>query len=195
MTDLTSLGGRLPLLAPDELDEQQQALYQRMLAHQVPWSEGHHFEARTEDQRLIGPFNPLLYAPGGANGFLDFETAEGDAWSLGPRVREVVILGVGSVWNGDYELYAHLHLAQEAGLSAEAVSALRSGTVTDELSPDETLAHAFAAQLASRHSVDADTYGQAQRIFGRRGLVEMTLLVGRYSTICALLNAFEIPSP
>jgi 4-carboxymuconolactone decarboxylase len=195
MTDTLSLGGRLPLLPPDQLDEQQSALYQRMLAHQVPWSEGHHFAARTDDHRLIGPFNPLLYAPGGANGFLDFEAAEGDSWSLGPRLREVVILSVGSIWQGAYELYAHSHLAQEAGFSDEAIVALRTGKFADEMSPDEATSQSFALQLSGSHRVDAGTYEAAQSAFGQRGLVEIALLVGRYSTICSLLNAFEVPSP
>ena len=40
-----------------------------------------------------------------------------------------------------------------------------------------------------------DLYIAAERAFGQRGLVEITYLTGIYHTVCALLNAFEIPAP
>jgi 4-carboxymuconolactone decarboxylase len=43
--------------------------------------------------------------------------------------------------------------------------------------------------------VDAALYSAAERAFGHRGLVEITYLTGAYHTVCALLNAFEIPAP
>src|SRR5580658_2821037 len=90
-TDL--LGGRLPLLAPSDLSsDKQKQLYERMRTHQVPWAEQHNFLAMTDDERLIGPFNPLLYSPGVGAGFLDFEAAEDASTSLDDRVRQVVIL-------------------------------------------------------------------------------------------------------
>ena len=36
---------------------------------------------------------------------------------------------------------------------------------------------------------------RAERAYGQRALVDLTLLVGYFHTTCALLNAFEIPAP
>jgi 4-carboxymuconolactone decarboxylase len=193
-TDL--LGGRLPLLAPSDLSsDKQKQLYQRMRTHQVPWAEQHNFLAMTDDERLIGPFNPLLYSPGVGAGFLDFEAAEDGSTSLDDHVRQVVILSVGSVWRGDYEIYAHAAIARQAGFSDETIQALQDGQVTKDLTDKEQLAQAFALRLTSAHSVDAALYEKAEHAFGRQGLVDMALLIGRYLTICAVLNAFEIPRP
>jgi len=195
MAETDLLGGRLPLLAPDALSGGQRQLYQRMRANQVPWASRHNFKGMTGDQRLIGPFNPLLYSPEAGTGFLDFESAEERATSLGDRVRQVVILSVGSVWRSGYEIYAHAAVASQSGLPDDAIRALQSGEAAADLTGKEQLAQAFTLQLASLHCVDAAVYEKAERAFGRQGLVDMTLLIGRYLTICALLNAFSIPRP
>ena len=189
------LGGRLPLLAEGDLSAAQKQLYRRMRTHQVPWSDRHNIEGMTGDGRLIGPYNPLLYSPGVGAGFLDFEAAEDQSTSLDERTRQVVILSVGSVWHADYEIYAHTAVAHQAGLSDEAIRALRNGQPANELTGKEKLAQAYALQLTSEHSVDATLYGKAESAFGRQGLVDITLLIGRYLTVSALLNAFDIPRP
>jgi 4-carboxymuconolactone decarboxylase len=190
------LGGRLPLLAQGDLSsDAQKQLYERMRTHQVPWAEQHNFVAMTDDEKLIGPFNPLLYSPGVGAGFLDFEAAEDQSTSLDERVRQVVILSVGSVWKGDYEMYAHDAIARQAGFSSETIQALETGEVANELTDREHLAQAFALRLTSEHSVDSALYERAELAFGRQGLVDIALLIGRYLTVCTLLNGFEIPRP
>jgi 4-carboxymuconolactone decarboxylase len=190
-----SLGGRLPLLAKADLSDRQKQLYLRMRSNQIPWSERHNIKGMTDDQRLIGPYNPLLYSPGAGSGFLDFEHAEDTGSSLNDRVRQVVILSVGSVWQSDYEIYAHSAIALQAGLSEETLQALRSGEFAVDLTDDEQLAQAYTLQLVSEHSVERSLYERAESVFGRHGLVDLALLIGRYLAICAILNSFEIPRP
>jgi len=45
--------------------------------------------------------------------------------------------------------------------------------------------------------LEADTslYHSAEQAFGRQGLVDIALLIGRYLTICTLLNGFDILRP
>jgi len=144
---------------------------------------------------LIGPFNPLLYSPEAGTGFLDFEAAVERSTSLDERVRQVVILSVGSVWRSDYEIYAHAAVARQAGLSDEAIRALQNGEPAKDLTDKEQLAQTYTLRLTSEHSVDATVYERAEHAFGRQGLVDIALLIGRYLTICTLLNGFDIPRP
>jgi 4-carboxymuconolactone decarboxylase len=51
------LGGRLPLLDPIELSETQRKVYDRTIATMVPWADAAHFQGRTADGKLIGPFS------------------------------------------------------------------------------------------------------------------------------------------
>ena len=106
-----------------------------------------------------------------------------------------MILAVGAVWKSDYELYAHAAAARKAGLSEEAVRTLTIGGLPDELSDQEKIAQRFARQLSAEHRIDAALYSAAEHVFGQRGLVEIAYLAGIYHTVCALLNAFEIPAP
>ena len=196
MAETYLLGGRLPLLAPGDLsDGRQKELYQRMRTHQVPWADRHNFKGMTGEDKLIGPFNPLLYSPEGGTGFLDFEAAEERSSSLDERVRQVVILSVGAVWWSAYEIYAHSSIARQAGLSEDTIQALQNGEPAKELTDKERLAQTYTLRLTSEHSVDATLYERAEHAFGRQGLVDIALLIGRYLTICALLNGFDIPRP
>lgn len=190
-----ALGGRLPLLDPRALKGEQAQLYQVMNSTLVSWANANGFRGATEDGKLIGPFNPYLYSTGITPGFLKWMEADANHTSLNKRVHEVVILSVGAVWKSPFELYAHSAVARKVGLPEAAVSALVQGGSSDELADDEVVAHRFARQLASERRVDDDLYREAEAIFGRTGLVDMTYLIGLYLLTCALLNVFEIPAP
>jgi 4-carboxymuconolactone decarboxylase len=115
--------------------------------------------------------------------------------SLSPRLREVVILAVGAVWQSEYELYAHSAAARKVGISEVAVQALASGAIPDDLSQDEKVAAELTRQLSTAHRVDETLYRQAQNYFGTKGLADIAILVGIYHTVCTTLNLFEIPAP
>jgi len=191
----SGLGGRLPLLDPKSLVGEQAELYQTLKTKLVTWAEESGFKGQTPEGELIGPFNPYLYSTGITPGFLAWMAADKTGTTLDKRVHEIVILSVGAVWRSPYELYAHSAVARKVGVPEAAIQALVAGEHTDELTPAEQAARRFATQLASERRVDKEIYGKAERFFGKRGLVDMVYLVGLYLLTCALLNAFEIPSP
>jgi 4-carboxymuconolactone decarboxylase len=190
-----NLGGRLPLLDPAKLSEKQREVYDRTIATMVPWADAAHFQSRTADGRLIGPFNPVLLAPEMASCFADLQTAEARYTPLSERVRHVVILAVGAVWKADYELYAHAAVALKAGLSEAAVRSLANGGYPEDLSDEERVAQRFVRQLTAERHVEEPIYRAAEAAFGREGIVAMTFLAGCYQIVCSLLNEFEIPAP
>ena len=189
------LGGRLPLLEPSALSTAQKETYERLNRTWIPWANDVPFQSKLEDGRLIGPFNPILFSPAISSSLLDLQETEQNNTSLSQRVRQVVILAVGAVWKSNYELYAHAAAARKAGISEDAIRILTTGGLPDELSDQERIAQRYARQLSAERRVDAALYSAAERAFGQRGLVEITYLTGIYHTVCALLNAFEIPAP
>src|SRR5271166_4223245 len=128
-----NLGGRLPLLDPAAL----------LGSH---WADAAHFQSRTADGKLIGPFNPVLFAPEMASCFLDLQAAEARHTPLSERVRQVGILAVGAIWKADYELYAHSAVALKAGLSEAAIRSLADGGSPEDLSDEERIAQRFVRQ-------------------------------------------------
>jgi 4-carboxymuconolactone decarboxylase len=180
---------------PAELSEVQKTVYDHVRSTIVPWAEAAHFKSMTADQRLIGPFNPLLLSPEMTSRFLEVEVSEEKHTSLSKRVREVVILSVGTVWKADYEIYAHSAVARQIGLSDETIQALVEGEVPEALSDEERIAQQFALQLAGKRRIDQPLYDVAEAAFGQKGLVDMTVLAGCYMVVSAMLNVFDIPAP
>jgi 4-carboxymuconolactone decarboxylase len=190
-----ALGGRLPLADRATLDPAQQEIFDRMATRIVPWAKDAQFQSAAEDGRLIGPFNPALLNPAIAAPFLDLASAEQMHTSLDARVREVVILAVGAVWQADYELYAHVAVARKAGLSDETARVLAAGGQPHDLTYDEALALRLTQQLSTNHRVDESLYQAAENSFGTQGLIDIAFLVGIYHSVCAMLTMFAINAP
>jgi 4-carboxymuconolactone decarboxylase len=189
------LGGNLPLLKPEALSTQQKGLYDRIVATWGAYGKSAHFEVETDDGRLIGPFNPMLYSPAISSRLLELMDTEGNDTSLSARVREVTILAVGAVWGSEYELYAHKAAARKAGFSENEIATLAGGELPDGLSGEEQIAHRYARQLSEDHQVDANLYRSAVDALGDQGVVDLTYLIGTYHITCSLLNSFSIPAP
>jgi hypothetical protein len=98
MDNNTTLGGRLPLLDPEELEGDQKKLYELLDSTLISWADASGFKGKTDDVKLIGPFNPFLYSTGITPGFLQWMQAESKHTSLDKRVHEVVFLSTGAVW-------------------------------------------------------------------------------------------------
>jgi 4-carboxymuconolactone decarboxylase len=189
------LGGRLPLLDPQALSAPQMKTYDRLNTTWVAWADSVPFQSKTEDGRLIGPFNPILFSPTISSSFLELQEVEQRNTSLSERVRQVVILAVGAVWKSDYELYAHAAAARKTGISDHAIRILTTGGLPDELNDQEKIAQRYARQLSAERRIEAALYKTAEHAFGKQGLVDMTYLIGTYHIVCGLLNAFEVPAP
>ena len=189
---------RLPLLEPASLNKEQHEIYERMAAGMLPWARQSNFKAETEDGRLLGPFNAFLYSPELGAAQLNYLDTERDATSIDARVREVVILTVGAVFESKYELYAHRAVAAKVGLAADDIEALATGREPGEgtkLAPEELIASRFVRAVAAEHRVAPELFAEAQKAFGHKGLVDMLHLAGLYMTVSTLLNAFDVPVP
>lgn len=190
-----TLGGRLALLDPDDLNHQQSKLYDKLQGTLVKWADKSGFQAQTEDKRLIGPFNPMLRSPLVSQGLLEALDAETKNTTLSEKVRQVIILSVGAVWHAAYELYAHAAVAEKAGFDEPTIAALAAGEAPSSLTIEERVAQQFTRLLTAEYRVDEALYQQALDAFGEEGVTNMIYLAGNYFTTCALLNAFAVPAP
>jgi 4-carboxymuconolactone decarboxylase len=190
-----ALGGRLPLVDPAAFTGAQRHLFDTVTATRERRANDAGFRITTPDGRLIGPFNACLLRPEVALKLLEFSSIAQSQTSLSDRVREVVILAVGAVWDARFELYAHSALAHQAGLSAESVAALVNSRLPDDLSAHEKIAGRVAQRLSAGHRIDDDLYREAQNAFGATGLFDIAALIGVYHSVCAILNLFEVPAP
>jgi 4-carboxymuconolactone decarboxylase len=193
--DSHGLGGRVPLLNPEELTAAQKSTYESMDRTMVPWADSSGFVAKLADGKLVGPFNGFLLSPEITASFLQLQEAEQKHTTLTERIRQTVILTVGAVWQSNYERYAHSAVALKAGIPGGAIRALVAGEPAAELGDKERLAQRFTWKLTTERQVDDDLYAEAVAGFGAQGIVDIIYLAGCYDTISSLLNTFRVPVP
>jgi 4-carboxymuconolactone decarboxylase len=184
---------RLPVLSPAALNDEQKPLYEDMRKGIKSYFGG--FVNVRSDGALLGPWNPWLHAPKFGKPVWDLvKTMIADP-CLAPAVREVAILVTGAHFRSAYELYAHVLVAEQRGLSDEKLSAIVAGQRPSDLTRPEAVAYDFASALVNGGVVPELTYRAATREFGAQGAAELSYLVGLYCMVSITLNTFDVPVP
>ena len=182
---------RLQPLRYDELDDDQRGVWDRIVNSRAPGG----LDLVGDDGSLIGPFNAFVHAPavgrhaGALGATLRFGT------SLDRRLTELAICTVGAHWQAEFELWAHVPMALEAGVDQTVIDALLAGDTPQFERDDEALVHTATSQLLQTGRCDDETYEGVLGLLGEQGVVELTTLIGYYCTISLLLNVFEVPVP
>jgi 4-carboxymuconolactone decarboxylase len=114
---------------------------------------------------------------------------------LPPRLSELAIITTGAHWHAGFEWFAHAPLAIKAGVDPAAVEAIRTGKPPKFARPDETAVYAFAHELLTTRAVSDTTYQEALAQLGKKGVVELTGILGYYGLISMTIKAFEVPLP
>ena len=85
--------------------------------------------------------------------------------------------------------------ARQAGLSDELVNNLRDKKDLHTLSAEEAAVVDYGWELFRTRKVSQPVYDAALALFGVRGLVELTNLLGYYSSLAFNINAFDVGLP
>jgi 4-carboxymuconolactone decarboxylase len=184
---------RLPRLTPDELDDAQRAVYDGIAGGDRAKGP-QHFPLTAPDGSLNGPFGLMLHAPsiGAAlqelGGRIRFHT------DLTARIREIAILQVAQATGSAFEWWAHERVGRAAGLRDAEVTTLSLGAFRSP-DPVENAAAEFCANLLSSSVVTDDEYCSATAVFSTEQLIDLTVLVGYYRTLAALMTVFAVGVP
>lgn len=146
------------------------------------------------DGALIGPFPPMLQFPQFGIPALTFVRSLDQHATLSKKVKEVAILTVGAAFNCRFELYAHEIMADHVGFSASTIAFLASGIRPEELNEEETIAYTIACILSKGKVVPDSVYARAIALLGNEGTAELIFLVGAYTLLAVVLNAFDVPA-
>lgn len=121
--------------------------------------------------------------------------------SCPPDLFEIGILVVGERWQSQFEWFAHEKLALKAGVSAEAIAAIKRRAAVASLSEDimdwrQTAVYIYASELHERKRVSDVTHKKAlEAVGGERALIDLVMTMGFYHQISMTLNAFAVPLP
>jgi 4-carboxymuconolactone decarboxylase len=183
---------RLPVLSSDEMTPDQLDLYRDIL--NGPRGQGPRaVQLSSGAGGLAGPFNAMLYAPAVGHALQELGAAIRFRAKLASRIREMAILVVAQVQNSGYERSTHEPIGREAGLTDPEIEALRVGDDPKFADEQEQAAYAVTRALTGPADLDDQEYAAAVAALGEEALVELSALVGYYSTLALQLRIFRVP--
>lgn len=184
---------RLTPINPAELNETQRTLYESI--NKGIEENFKSFTARNGAGALLGPFNPMIQFPQYGSPLWEYNKSLSIHSTLSKTVREVATLVVGARFSARYEIYAHEHIALSIGMSAQKIASLSTGQRPPDLMEEENLAFDIASVITSGGQLPQSLYELAVDKFGSDGFAELIHVIGCYTLISVLLNAYDIPVP
>jgi len=175
---------RLPLPKREDLDDYGKRVFDKMVD-----------PGRRSLVGLNGPAGIRMYDPkvaelmNDANLYLRRETGFGD------RLTEIAILTTAREMDNQFEWSAHETAGRKAGVEPAIIDIIKYRKPAAGLGEKERLIIGFGRELFGQKKVSSPTFAEALRLFGRRGVVDLTSLMAFYSATSALLNAFDMQLP
>ncbi len=119
----------------------------------------------------------------------------GDPSSLSLRIRELAMLLTAREMDCQYIWHAHAAAGRRAGLGDDLVDNLRDKKELIGLAADEAAVVNYGREFFRTRQVSQATFDAALAQFGVRGLIELTNLMGYYSSLAFSINAFHVEIP
>ena len=144
----------------------------------------------------IGPISIMINVPELARRGEHFRAyIRGDESSLPLNVRELAMILTAREMDCQFIWNAHCAFARQASLSNELVNNLRDKKDLHTLSAEEAAVVDYGWELFRTRKVSQPVYDGALALFGMRGLMELTNLLGYYSSLAFNINAFDVGLP
>ena len=189
---------RLAHLRPDELNAEQQQLYDTI--NQGPRRAAHPGLVSpvgvVDDQgRLQGPFNAMLFHPVVGIALQELGRVLRFSGQLPSRAREIAILIVAASERSDFEWAAHAAIGAHLGLSTEEIAALARADVVEFEDHIEQVVAGATRALVATGDLDDETYRASEAALGAAGLLELSTLIGFYRALALQMRMFRVPGP
>jgi 4-carboxymuconolactone decarboxylase len=184
---------RLPRLIESDLDEAQREVYRAISGG--PRAAGPQLFALQDDRgALNGPFGLMLHVPELGLPLQELGSAIRYRTALTDRSREIAILKVAVSCASDFEWYAHERVARAVGISDAELADLRNAAFRPP-DPAEAAVAELCDLLLDGADVDDERYQKLSDALGAERLFEVTVLVGYYRTLAALMDVFAVGAP
>ena len=184
---------RLNPINPAELNDSQKSLYESI--NKGIEANFKSFIAKREDGALLGPFNPMVQFPQYGSALWEYNKALAVDSTLSKSAREVATLVVGARFSARYEIYAHENITRSMGMSEQKIASLSTGQRPSDLTEEENLAFDIASLMTKGGQLPESIYKLAINKFGNNGFAEIVHVIGCYTLISMMLNAYDIPVP
>jgi 4-carboxymuconolactone decarboxylase len=115
--------------------------------------------------------------------------------SLAKGEIEIVTSVINGHWGAAYANYEHEHIGVEQGhLAPEQVAAVIAGLPASFDDPRQQVVYELASALAAARVVPLGLFRRAQDLLGDKGIVDVTALMGWFTTVSLTLMTYDVPS-
>jgi AhpD family alkylhydroperoxidase len=110
------------------------------------------------------------------------------------RLRELVVLRTAYLMDCPYELGQHRDIARTVGVSADEIAAItsESGWRTAPFDSTELAVLDLTSELLTTRGVSDAVFERAHRDLGSEAIVEVLMVINRYSGLALMLNALDV---
>jgi 4-carboxymuconolactone decarboxylase len=181
---------RIPRLTPDELDDEQRAVYESIAGGARAQKSA--FRLTDDQGALEGPFNAMLLHPAVGDALQQIGAALRFRGTLSPRAREIAILTVAAHERSRFEQYAHERVARQAGLTDAEIETLAAGGIPELTDADEAIVAVTTRHLLVDETLTEEQYADAAAVLGPARLFELTTVVGYYRLLALQMRVFGV---
>lgn len=171
---------RLDPLPVEKLSPEQKALHDML--------------ASTRNGRVTGPFAVWLHTPAVCDAANRLTLSLRENGNVDQRLYELIVLIVTRYWSAQYAWAQHERVATAVGLPPEVIDAIRHRRKPDLKTDEERVVYEAVTELLERKPLSRATYDRMLKQFGVELTVEIVSIVGLYSLVSTVLNAFDVPT-
>ena len=171
---------RVPLVRREDMDAEGKRVYDIVMGPQT-----------RSLACLQGPYWIWLHNPQlgekllAASQYLRYQT------DLGRRLTELATLVIAREMDSQFEWTAHEPAALRDGLEQNVIDVVKYRREPASLGEKETAIIRMGREMFRQKKVSSETYAEAVRLFGLKGVVNLSALMAHYTMIGMMLNTFD----
>jgi len=170
---------RLPLIRKDSLDAEGKRIFEV-----INGTEG--------NVPRLGPPNNTMYSLAVAEPYDELNQLLRKANVIGAQFFEISTLVPAREFNQQYEWTGHEIGAQRAGVDQKVIDVIKYDRPVTGLPEKEATAIEFGrALLRGNRQVSSELFAKMVALFGRRGTMEIAMVMGDYAMTAMVLNAAD----
>ena len=169
---------RLPLIKRSSLDEKGQKIFDFVNLGKI------------EETPRIGPPANTLYSVEVAEPF-DHINQVLRKTVAGPKFFEICTLIAAREFDQQYEWTGHELAARRAGVEQNVIDAIKFNRDIEGFAEKERTLIQFGRDMFRKHKAEPALFAKMVDLFGRQGMMELTITMGDYAMTAVVLNAVD----
>lgn len=149
----------------------------------------------SRDEEYGGPSAVLLHVPEFAERFEELRHALIKGERLPKPALHLAALLAARFWSSQYTWWKRAQMCRAAGIPDVVIDAVRERRRPAIADPTLEVVYDYVAELLETRQVDAETDARALRLLGEEAVIQLVLIVGLYSMLGLVSDAFEPELP